>query len=551
MIPSGDYILASSNRFPTRDAIDRATNTTEGFGLDASMLSNALDSEGAYADTTSHASQDFPIGEFGEDFIFHKLWIEDIVLGAVVTTYDKSFLIWSTHRTPQSIISITSVDPSNTAVVEQPPQIFLPTEERYFNLRVEATGPSEIAATYTFTTADGEVDIVEVSGFRTIVLAWRPQIPVSERWEWSTNIMTSYDSSEQRVQIRDTPRQIVDFLLKPSTVRESTVMTSSLLGWMGNWWAIPAWHEQRMVISEASAGDLTISVDTSFGDFQLGWKVILWESWEKFEVVNVNAINASSLELEVGLSQGFSKATVVMPVHLGMMRTSVPHQARTSGLAEAQVSVSLIGTIIPDEDDHTPDIEYQGYEVLQTLNYTLSGLTAEQAVERPMDILDNGQGLFEVQPRSHATMNNVLGWEFQTDQSIWDYRTWLATIKGRLKPFWVLTWTPDITITSPFLDYEETVQIEDVFYGRYFAGAEYRLDLAFVKQDGTILYRRIVGWGDDSLTLDSSLGFDGDMSDFKVICFLQLVRSASDDVNFNWLQAGNVQVSMPVKMVDA
>lgn len=548
MIPSGEYILGSTERIPTRDAIPRATNSTEGVGLDASMLTNVLDTEGIYVDTGSHISQKVNEHEFGENFIFHKLWILDIDLGAIVTTYNYEFTVWSTHRTPQSIIDNVITDASETYLLESLPQSFYATEERILHLHVEAEGPAAVDASYTFTTEDGEIDVVDVVGFRVSVMAWRPQIPVDETWEWMTNVMTSYNYTEQRVKLRDTPRQTSRYRILPNTKESSTALISTILGWIGNWWAVPTWTEQRLVSFLITAGDLSISVDTSLGDFHTGWRAIVWEGWNHYEVVNVSEVQSNQLLLSTEVLKSFTKAAIVAPVHLGMLASKVPNLARTCNRSVIDLSFQLIDTSVPA--GYVPSTLYKTYEVLEDLNYTIGGISANQEITRPVTFLDNGQGLIEVQSRDVASLNDTLGKYLNSDQQIWDYKTWLASLGGRLKPFWIFSWTPDIIITLPFLASDIDLTIQDFRYNKYFADSARRVHLAFVNKSGGYLYREIVSSTEDTITLDSSLGFDGSMDDLTMICFLKLVRFNSDEVNFHWVDGTNVQISTPVVMVD-
>lgn len=486
---------------------------------------------------------------YAEDYIYDRVWVTPALteFGVLTTQRDIAGIIWNTFTTS---VDLTSVDEDLTEGMVLSgltvPSTIAGLTESDFIVSANLSGPAVIDATYTFNIDAWSIPI-SFTGLRSIPFSIRPQIPVTERWEWLTQILTAYDQTEQRIMLREEPRRTLSHTYKANNPYESSILSNIMIGGIGNYFSVPSWHEQKSVTSPVTADDLEIFVDTRFADFQVGWKTMIWQDSGDFEIVEVTAINETSLELGTKVAGNFSLGALVLPIHFGLIRDKVQHKVRTASLATVQVDFLFEATAVPDTSAYTPDVEYQGYQVLEGLNYCFSDNSASQDVIRPMVFMDNGQGKFQIETRGEVTLNNTLGFSGQNLEDIWDIKTFLASIAGRLKPFWALTWTNDINIVGSYTDVDATFDILPVFYSLYFSDSTTRRDLAFVKNDGTILYRRITGSTDDSLTIDSALGFAFSMSDFKLICFVNLVRSANDTVNFEWTQAGQVQISLPVK----
>jgi hypothetical protein len=84
---------------------------------------------------------------------------------------------------------------------------------------------------------------------------------------------------------------------------------------------------------------------------------------------------------------------------------------------------------------------------------------------------------------------------------------------------------------------QTAIPVKWVGYSRFYATQNSRRDIAFLKTDGSWIFRRIVAATDQGttelLTLDESLGGAYSPSDFELICFLELCRLDADLVELS------------------
>ena len=490
---------------------------------------------------------------YAENYIYSRIWARPLftALGFLPAERTVDCSLWNAYATDVTLTAITEDKTTGLTLSGiTAPLVMNGYSDDVFTVTLGLSGNSTIDATYTFVTSSGS-PAINFTGQRLIPFTLRPQIPVKERWEWITTILTSYDTSEQRIMLRDNPRRVMVHNYQANTALESSTLTNVMLGGLGNFFTVPSWHEQKMLEFPVSVGSSLIFVDTRFADFQVGWKAMLWKDSTTYEIINVDAINVDYLELGTPITTAFGEGTLVLPVHFGVIKDKIQHSTNLVSLSKAQVEFILADTSIPDTTTYVPDVEYLSYEVLIKLNYTFSGASAQQDVLRPMVFFDNGQGKFEVENKSHAKLNNTLGFACNDLSSAWDIKTFMATLKGRLKPFWALTWTKDFFIEGTYSNIDTYLNIAPSAYYLFFSDSTYRKNIVFVMNNGDFYYRSIVTATETSITIDSTLGIEFSESDIKMVCFMNLVRCASDDVNFEWTQAGHVQISVPVVGVDA
>lgn len=128
----------------------------------------------------------------------------------------------------------------------------------------------------------------------------------------------------------------------------------------------------------------------------------------------------------------------------------------------------------------------------------------------------------------------------------------LEIVKGRLKPFWVPSWTPDLELVVGAAAADDELIITPIDFDRFYGGAgKGRRHLAIWPSAApeTILFREIVATSvnvdeDEVLTLDAALGVDLAVEDR--VAFLLLCRADSDDLVLNWQNREAAILELPV-----
>jgi len=158
-------------------------------------------------------------------------------------------------------------------------------------------------------------------------------------------------------------------------------------------------------------------------------------------------------------------------------------------------------------------------------------------------------------PHTVRTVRYVL----KTRARVIDARELLQTVvKGRLKSFWVPTWSPDFRLAAGTLSGSAVITTTPSGYVKFLQGANKgRAHVALFPRltGGTIIYREIVSAVEivnedfnrsenEELTLDSVLTDDLNVLDPG--CWLLLCRAASDELAIVWENADTAVLELPL-----
>ena len=102
--------------------------------------------------------------------------------------------------------------------------------------------------------------LIPLTGKRVVPFTWLPDWhnSVNDSYEWVTDVLTSYDGSEQRRGVRKYPRRTIEF--SPfAAADDRRNFESTLFGWGSKTFAVPVWQDQRSLASSLSSGSTSIS----------------------------------------------------------------------------------------------------------------------------------------------------------------------------------------------------------------------------------------------------------------------------------------------------
>ena len=180
---------------------------------------------------------------------------------------------------------------------------------------------------------------------------------------------------------------------------------------------------------------------------------------------------------------------------------------------------------------------YLGYEVLEI--EPNAGVQREHAYTRSLARLDSQAGKLRVSDRSGVAVVEPagFGWLMEGRTEIQVYLDFLATHKGSLTPFWVPSWQHDLEMAVDLAAFSVSLVVVKIGYTQFMFADPGRRHLAFLIDDGTKHYRKVVGTAEgtetETLTLDSSISALVPAAR-TMLGFLRLVRLALDDPELSW-----------------
>jgi hypothetical protein len=352
-----------------------------------------------------------------------------------------------------------------------------------------------------------------------------PRPEFTEALSWYTNTLQTY-SAEQRIRLSDAPRQSFGY---SHTLTHRQYERAQLLMQNGGAasWDLPVWAERQRV--SVSAGASSIAVDTTASDYRAGGKAVLWASDESYELVTIATVSAASLTLSGVTGSAYTNA-LICPVRTAYCLGGLDAERRPGTIVEAQTEWSVYDAI--DLSDAALYGSYRSHPLVTDCPRLGSGSVGESVIA-PTMVVDSGLGV----PRISAARSRVdrvigMGWMPQTLAQLWALRTWMHSVYGMQKGFWLPTYTRGITLASAIAPSDTTLTIRAIGLNGVAETGDLMIQtLAGVKH--CFRYTSVAAAGaNEVLTLSATAGVTLAREAVDLICPLRFVRLAQDRVEF-------------------
>lgn len=366
-------------------------------------------------------------------------------------------------------------------------------------------------------------------------LAVPPQSPVRETLAWKTDVIESFDGTEERLQVRGSPRQSFRYDYPVRADRTARVF-NTLYGARAEKWLLPIWTQAQR-LGTVAAGLSVLPATTNTFEFRPSSLAVLWENPEKWQLVGVDLVGGSSLTL-VGLTQAFDNAWL-MPVRFARIANNVEKQ--TNGYnASFEVTYEVLDNASLAVGDPA---QFLGGD-LYTDETLMSGTSITDSLIRRVEVHDEDLGTVSFRSPWEVTRVSRPHRKVASNAAeAWAIRQWLHRRAGRYKAFWQPSFEADLRLLSSGTITGSLVVAAD----EYRRHASDRVHVAVETADGSWYARTITGVAqlDASriqLTLDSNLNVAA--SSVLRVCYLGLKRLDADRVQITWPGGGVAQVDV-------
>jgi len=255
-----------------------------------------------------------------DDFYYRiHIYENPINLGLVFADTEQDLWVWNAFFDTKTLDDIT-INGVLTLVGPEAPYNFRPLEAREYIAEIAKEGELDYRVEITFDFEEPLNDIVVViTGTRATILSWKPENKIKEILEWRTEILRSYSGVEQRIRLRQTPRQSFRLQFIFDTNKLNTQFDAMLHRWQKRSWIIPIWTEVAIHSGILVEDTMIISVDTKYADFRDNSSVMIWQSNSKFEVVTVESVEEDKLNLKFGIVNNYTGNQYIVPLRVGHM----------------------------------------------------------------------------------------------------------------------------------------------------------------------------------------------------------------------------------------
>jgi len=372
------------------------------------------------------------------------------------------------------------------------------------------------------------------------VWVWRPDLDMIESLEWMTDIIEAYDGEEQRIQVRQEPRQSFEASVFLKDILQMSKIRVLLASWQNRMWAWPNWHEAVSISAPADAGAGLVYGDWRYGDWRYGENALIYESPTKYQVLDITEITESVLSFSNALISTYAAGSWVLPLRRARISNQIDRQDYIGNDLAYSLSVQVVDN--SELSTTASEMQYLGYDVLLEPLGTFSSSIKRQ-MSYPLDIIDPGMGAWASFSRSNfSKMLTPWEWVLKTPEKCWEFRKWLHRRAGALRPVWMPSYVDDLKLAAMPVSSSTTLKIADVGYRTFGLNVPGMSHIAVFSSSGVVAYRKINAAvagvaGQENLTLNASLGF----SDVVRISFLSLCRFSGDLIKLKWKGVGDAR----------
>lgn len=493
--------------------------------------------------TLHEAKLGFLQGSYFDDF-YNRIYIHpaNINVGRLVSNQYRQVEVWNAYIENRKLIEIKTQGTDGILLTgEQPPATWAPLSSKLYDLTVTKDGPPTIDATYAFEWDNGDLNYLKITGSRIVNFPIPYGAPSTETLEWLTDVLTSNDGTEQRIQLRLTPRQAIDSSY-PISRQNIKTMQNLVYGWLDRTYAVPLWTQSQRV-SVVNSGNV-INVDTRYGAYALKGLVHVWQSANKQNIYEIESLTSNSITTTTPIEEDYKNA-LVMPVVLADM-TGEP--TISGNLDEGYLKTGYLVNNNPFVTETVP-AQYKGNDLyLDQLLMPDDGV--EDVYFKRIDTIDNETGSpVNFSPWKHTRTKRTVLYETFGLEEMRSFLGFLYRRCGRLRPFWQPTFAQDLKLVYQDRILEE-LRIVPESYTQY---AKDRKNLVFWLKDGTSQIREVFGINDISndlalLTLNTSLNLSTDQISY--VSFLGLKRFSQDRVELVHETGGRMTCQLIVEELE-
>lgn len=473
-----------------------------------------------------------------------------INLGNVVSVQERNISVWNAFFTPQELNQIVELGMDGVTLSDPvgQPFVFGPLQEVTYLLSATTAGPPTIDASVTF-----DFDVVDITvaitGIRVVAWIWEANWiePPLERLEWNTEVIPASDGSEQRRQLRAYPRAYWEFTFDIAD-DQRRFFENVIYGWGARVWALPIWSDIQTLQVEVLAASTLIPAETAGTDFHVGGLAILIGAPGLYESVEVEAVNADSIEIARPLVNTWSPGTRLYPARGARLQDPRSfgrlHRNYVRGVASFKTEEEIAGTALTET-------QYRGYPVMEIRPNWREA--PEIDYQRKLVLRAFGTGKDEVEDDAELALPLASWrWTCLTRADVTVFRQWLYARRGKQKAVWVPTWADDLRLSSAVAP-SDTHMVFIACGLVHFAGGDvHRRDIRIELKDHTVFYRRIseivaIDNELERVTINAELGELVTPDTVESISWMQLLRQDTDAIEISWQNAGCTEAQIVMK----
>lgn len=484
-----------------------------------------------------------------------------IALGNVLSIQTREIELFNAFRRPPEPVTWETFVNNAGAGIEVTNLPSLPFVIEAFaafvvEVSVSTSGPPTISGTleFTFSAPTAATISVPVSGNRITIFQYRPQAPIRETLEFKTDVIRLFDGTEQRIKLREAPRQSFAFTVRTDDDRTRDKINAVLFDWQARVFGVPVWHESEPLLAPIAINDLVIQVDTTTSDYRVDSLVMVYDSDFNFEALEVESFTAGAITVKTGFLNAFDTLdTIVMPLRSAYTKPNLQNNRFAIGPSDFSMSFDVLDNI--DLSDIGAATTFLGTgqtiakPVLDGLNF-MSGNTIAEGIRRQTIELDNQTGpKITLSPWPKGKPQFQFATEAKSQLEVWNFRKLMHFLSGSQTAFYIPTGRRDFKPLADIGDSATGFNILNIGWTDFVGSVTPRSDLLVLRTDGTQSLHQITGSSVasetvESITIAPAITPALPLDELDKMTVLTLSRISDDKVTLEHRRPGETRISI-------
>ena len=478
--------------------------------------------------------------------------------GNIITQQTATYEVYNAYR--NSEISVTGVVNNAlpgvvlTGIAATPIVMPLQTALSSNVLTVLTEGLPTFDTSIDFTFSTGESGKLLVSGSRIILISQEYESPVKETLGFLTDIIEAIDGKEQRISLRNEPRQTFEVVYKLDG-NDRQRMQSILMEWMDKVFGFPLQHEKLILKADVSATATQYQVSGADDvDLRVGGLAVIISDVNTFDVINISAKTDTLITASDPAVNGYSAGTPIYPLRAAHIIGAVAGARSPNNLETFKITFEVTdnetGVLVGDASSFS---SYNGKVLFDDCN-VVTGDMPEQFSRRIYRI-DNQLGVTNIGsswPTNKRSSRK--GFVMRSRSEIMNFRKAMLAIRGRTKSFYIPTAIEDLTAVADLTSGAATMDIDRIDYEKFIKNREPKATFKITFTDGSSLVRTVssstsVNASTERLTLDGTWPTARTISEIVRIQFYEQARFDTDRIDITYPRIGLAESRLPVVQV--
>ncbi len=364
------------------------------------------------------------------------------------------------------------------------------------------------------------------------------ETPVSETWNWLTDVMTTRNGTESRMSLRPTPRSTLGYEYVAVDQDDRRVFTEIFARDLKLPSTVPVWPFSSRVTATAVVSATKVFFDPIRAQLASGGIIVFFNPFTRVAVEYVvDTMDADGANLTASLTEEITTDFYAIKGVTGLIANNNGFSwNQITGTASVDVSSWVENDTVREDNAETVNT----LDSISILERTfMAGV--DEKFTFPRDIIDFDIGLRTISTtRERVDISGTRKFKVDRgmsgDGSDYDYWTvFLDTVRGSWKPFLLSSQLEDMTLNTTLVAAGTTMEILELYSDELFQDYDAYKHFEIIYTDGTSSEHTITNSVDNTthvtVTFDPALPNDAKVASVTRISYLLKVRM-SDQIKW-------------------